>query len=50
MDFVNDKKKLSELARKPNYLNRTKISENFVAVATRPESVQLYQAFAIGKH
>ena len=36
------------MARKDNFLNRTKISEDFVAVSSRPESVELYQAFAIG--
>ena len=46
--FVRTRKKMSELARKRNFLNYQKITKNFVAISSRPETVKLDRAFAIG--
>ena len=46
--FARTRKKMSELARKRNFLNYKKITEDFVAVSSRPETVKLDRAFAIG--
>ena len=46
--FVRTRKKMSELARKKNFLNYQKIASDFVAVSSRPEKVKMDRAFAIG--
>ena len=48
IEFAKTEKKMNEIAVQKNYLNHKIISENCVAVASRPACVRLDKAFAIG--
>ena len=46
--LMSDKKKIDEAIRSPNFRGRTLFSEDLVAIATKPPTVDRHRAFAVG--
>ena len=46
--LMTDQKKIDQAVRRPNFRGRSILSENLVAIATKPPTVDRRRAFAVG--